>query len=131
MVVDSHVKGPKQSPGEVCKAEGEKCEHDSECCAPQWHSCELGKGICIVAECLDCKGKERIGKENLVVKTQFNSVKNALVVDSHIKSPKQSQGKVCKPLEQECEHNYECCDNLICMHHGFFPIGKKICYSYV
>ena len=126
MVVDSHINGPKQSPGEVCKAEGEKCEHDSECCAPQWHSCELGKGICIVAECLDCKGKERIGKENIIVKTMFNPAKNALVVDSHIQGSKRFPGKVCKPVGQECEHDHECCDYHICKYPGF--VLKKVCH---
>ena len=64
-------------------------------------------------------------EQNLVVKTRFNPVKNAIVVDSHIKSPKQSQGKVCRPVGQECEHDHECCDNHIC--EDYFPKEKKIC----
>ena len=39
---------------------------------------------------------EGIEKENLVVKTMFNPVKNAIVVDSHIKGPKQYPGEVRK-----------------------------------
>ena len=66
-----------------------------------------------------------IGKENLVVKTQFNPVKNAIVADSHIKSQKQSQGKGCKPVGQRCDHDDECCDNHICAHYNLS--AKKVC----
>ena len=61
-------------------------------------------------------GQVRIGMEekNLVVKTHINPVKNAMVVDSHIKSPKQPKGKVCKRVGQDCEHHHECCDYHIC-----------------
>ena len=64
-------------------------------------------------------------EQNLVVKTQFNPVKNAIVVDSHIKSPKQSKGKVCKPAGQKCEHDHECCDHHLCAH--YLPSGKRFC----
>ena len=37
--------------------------------------------------------KAEMGENNLVVKTKFNPAKNAIVVDSHIKIPKQSAGK--------------------------------------
>ena len=53
--------------------------------------------------------KAGMGKENLVVKTAFNPVKNAIVVDSHIKKQKQSQRKVCKRSDERCREDSECC----------------------
>ena len=50
-----------------------------------------------------------MGKENLVVKTILNPAKNAIVVDSHIKGPKQLRGVVCKPKGEECKDDSECC----------------------
>ena len=136
IVVDSHVKVPRKSPGEVCKAEGENCELDSECCAPQCphrptmlcpHYCHSRHRICMSPFELHKADNVAagIGEEKLVVKTMFNPVKNAMVVDSHIKAPKQSQGKVCRRVGQECDHDHKCCDNHICEH--YFPKGKKIC----
>ena len=130
VIVDSHIKGPRKSPGEVCKPEGEKCVHDSECyCGNglQWLYCDTKKGICMNPFELHKIDNVAagIGKENLVVKTQFNPVKNAIVADSHIKSQKQSQGKGCKPVGQRCDHDDECCDNHICAHYNLS--AKKVC----
>ena len=50
-----------------------------------------------------------MGKENLVVKTIFNLAKNATVVDSHIKGPKQLRGVDCKPKGADCKDDLECC----------------------
>ena len=43
--------------------------------------------------------KADIGEKNLVVKTKINPAKNAIVVDSHIKTPKQSGGNIWSFLE--------------------------------
>ena len=48
-------------------------------------------------------------KENLVVKTIFNLAKNATVVDSHIKGPKQLRGVACKKKGEDCKYDSECC----------------------
>ena len=53
-----------------------------------------------------------MGKENLVVKTIFNPAKHAIVVDSHIKGPKQLRGVVCKPGGEDCnDDDSECCSD--------------------
>ena len=55
------------------------------------------------------KVKAAMGKENLVIKTRFNPVKNAMVVDSHIKNQKQSQRKDCKSVGEKCKEDSDCC----------------------
>ena len=52
-----------------------------------------------------------MGKENLVVKNISNLAKNAIVVDSHIKGPKQLRGVDCKPKGADCKDDSECCSD--------------------
>ena len=78
------------------------------------------------------EAKKGRGKDKLVVKTMFNPCcnhlpllpccKNAMVVDSHIKSPKQSRGGACTPQGEKCEDDNECCAGMCA-----FWLGQRKC----